>query len=183
VILEKYHIDSSFLEKYNIKLSPQELLWALDRGFIRPKTIVDYAVDRLIYPQNEDGLYNISLLNKDERYQVRENLEDYLQNQVVKGNPLISEDELSEKWLYLLLKWLYENKYRFDDPLGIVEEIYADFDYPAEIEGFIRYMPIDNSNEELYDSIDQPIKNSERLMKKWLIFLQAKDTKFCPEPH
>jgi hypothetical protein len=43
--------------------------------------------------------------------------------------------------LFLLLAWLYENRGKVQDPLGLVEELYADFDYPEQIAGFVRYMP------------------------------------------
>jgi hypothetical protein len=45
------------------------------------------------------------------------------------------------KWTYLQLKAAYEMRDRLRDPLGVVEEIYAKFDYPAPVAAFIRYMP------------------------------------------
>ncbi|WP_077488493.1 DUF2247 family protein [Sinomonas mesophila] len=59
---------------------------------------------------------------------------------------LISEiDETTENadrvWLFLALDWLYEHRDEYSEPLEIVEMIYSDFDYPAEIEGFVRFMP------------------------------------------
>lgn len=50
--------------------------------------------------------------------------------------------DLKELWLYLALAWLYENRNDGGDPLAIVEMIYSDFDYPDELEGFVRYMPL-----------------------------------------
>jgi hypothetical protein len=32
-----------------------------------------------------------------------------------------------EKWLYILLAWLYENRDALEDSLGLVDEVYADF--------------------------------------------------------
>ncbi len=34
-----------------------------------------------------------------------------------------------------------ENRETVEDPFAVVEELYADFDYPEEIAGFVRYMP------------------------------------------
>lgn len=45
------------------------------------------------------------------------------------------------KWTYLELKAAYEIRSHLDDPLGLVEQIYADFDYPPAVAGFVRYMP------------------------------------------
>jgi hypothetical protein len=49
--------------------------------------------------------------------------------------------ESVRKWTYLELKAAYEIRDRLKDPLGVVEQIYADFDYPAAVAGFVRYMP------------------------------------------
>ena len=45
------------------------------------------------------------------------------------------------KWAYLELKAAYEMRDRLRDPLGVVEEMYAHFDYPAKVAAFVRYMP------------------------------------------
>jgi hypothetical protein len=51
-------------------------------------------------------------------------------------------DCIKSKWLYLLLEWFFVNKLFINDPLGLVEKIYDDFDYPEEITAFVRYMPM-----------------------------------------
>lgn len=42
-------------------------------------------------------------------------------------------------WLYLALDWLHEHRDEYADPFEVVEMLYADFDYPSEIEGFVRF--------------------------------------------
>ena len=76
---------------------------------------------------------------------------------------------LSHKWLYILLKYIYENRAQIEDPLGAVEEVYTDFDYPIEIESFVRYMPSDDLIESNYNS------NVSKLMSKWLDFIKRND--------
>lgn len=49
---------------------------------------------------------------------------------------------LRERWLYLVLAWIFENRYNIDDPLGEVESVYSDLEYPDEISTFVRYMPM-----------------------------------------
>jgi hypothetical protein len=53
----------------------------------------------------------------------------------------LDEGTARKKWLYVVLKRLYEERDQFPDPLGLVEEIYAAFDYPEEMEDFVRWMP------------------------------------------
>jgi hypothetical protein len=45
-------------------------------------------------------------------------------------------------WIYLAVAWVYEHPADFDDnPLQVVEVLYADFDYPSEMEPFVPFMP------------------------------------------
>lgn len=53
----------------------------------------------------------------------------------------VNEDELKEKLLFIIMQWLFDIRQEFEDPLGMVEEIYADFDYPEKIAKVVRYMP------------------------------------------
>lgn len=67
-------------------------------------------------------------------------------------------------WLRIILAWIYENKEKFDDPLGIVEGLYADFDYPDEIRNLVRY----NEAEAGYRPQDfSSQENTERLLGLW----------------
>lgn len=90
----------------------------------------------------------------------------------------INEDKKSkirEKWLYVILSWLWNNRINFEDPLSEVENIYADFDYPVQIESFIKYIPpTDGYDPSLYSYM----KNIDRLMKSWESYLQKFDAIF-----
>ena len=92
--------------------------------------------------------------------------------------PNFKEDEyenISQKWLYVILSWLWINRASFEDPLGEVERIYTDFDYPAEIDNFIKYMPpTDGYDPSLYSYAE----NINRLMKNWENYLQQSALKY-----
>ena len=60
---------------------------------------------------------------------------------MAEGESAANDTEIQESWLYAILTWVYEHRDKLPDPLGIVEELYADFDYPPEISSFVRYMP------------------------------------------
>ena len=68
----------------------------------------------------------------------------------------------------MLLAWVYENHIKIDDQLEVVEKIYANFDYPLQIEQFVRFMPpLDGYN----PSHHSQAENRERMMGKWGEFL------------
>ncbi|MCA9643524.1 MAG: DUF2247 family protein [Polyangiaceae bacterium] len=75
---------------------------------------------------------------------------------------------VDEPWLYLVLRWVYDNQTRFADPLQVVDEVYADFDYPAAISSFVRYMPSDSP-----DLGGEG--NTRHLYARWLRFLEEEE--------
>jgi hypothetical protein len=79
----------------------------------------------------------------------------------------VSETELREKWLYLVLSWLYDQRATNPDPLRSVEEVYADFGYPQEVAAFVRYMPADGP------SLGSKEANERQLLQRWGAFLDA----------
>jgi hypothetical protein len=78
-----------------------------------------------------------------------EELIDVLPIETDRFDQVIAELEISPEpterrarlWLFLVLSALLENQSSFEDPLGIIELLYADFDYPDEIKGLVRFTP------------------------------------------
>ena len=81
--------------------------------------------------------------------------------------------------MYLILRWVLEHRERFEDPLGVAEQIYADFDYPPELESMIRYMPASGG----YDPRAHTLaENEARLYEAWAQFVTASERHFAQEP-
>lgn len=134
-------MDLAFL-KYDIKdemkknfYSWQEIAFALNNKIVNAEDVIRYAV--FILDENILGfeiVLEITSLNADEDvFSFVETLAQLEEKQEL--------EEIKDKWLYLILKWLYENRIRIADVLKIVEELYELFDYPQSIVSFVRYMP------------------------------------------
>lgn len=82
-----------------------------------------------------------------------------------------AQDRTKDKFLYVLLAWLFENKERYEDPLRAVELIYDDFDFPESIVSFVRYKP---TTQPLLATIEA---NIERLYSNWNNFLNEQRVK------
>jgi hypothetical protein len=70
--------------------------------------------------------------------------ENYLANDLLHSlanKDLSPATDTTKPWIFLLLSFLFEHQENYDDPLEIVEELYADFNYPEEISSLVRYMP------------------------------------------
>ena len=68
-------------------------------------------------------------------------------------------DEPSEQrarlWLFLTIAWLFDHRQDFRDPLEVIEMLYADFDYPDEIQGLVRFMPTAPGEDASLEALEQ----------------------------
>ncbi|MFN7148151.1 MAG: DUF2247 family protein [Microthrixaceae bacterium] len=51
------------------------------------------------------------------------------------------EEQRARYWMFLALAWLQAHPELAKDPFEAIELLYADFDFPSEIQGLVRYMP------------------------------------------
>jgi len=129
--------------------------------------VVNYANKKVIEESNYDeSVIELSMIDKTTTFKI----EKLLKN-------IIKEERFyhTDKWLYIILLDLFNKREKLDDPLGKVEEIYENFDYPEEIESFVRYMPSTDD----YDPSKHTYKeNINRLYSNWENYLISKKSSF-----
>lgn len=129
--LVKFQISASFVAG-RVTLRPDELKYGYERRWLDDAGVVGVAEaalvrgETLVAPMDE-----LALLLSDDYGRIPELIAEVSDGPGLPGRV----------WLYLALAWVHANKQEFADPLGIVEMLYADFGYPSEIEGIVRYMP------------------------------------------
>jgi hypothetical protein len=153
VILE---LDPGFLIAEGIPLEAEDLRYGLERSFIKEWTVIDLAVDAVRRGASDPVLLELAVLLRDEVERVTDVL-------AALDDPERIHDprESVRKWLYLQLKAAYSQRMRLSDPLGVVEQIYADFDYPPAVAPFVRYMPFQPGDE----------SGDAALIQRWADFL------------
>ncbi len=128
-------IDRQFLLALK-DLQWQDICFAVTHKLIHPLGAVDFAVKVIelnaVYSEAE-----LELASKTEH----DSIEDIIRtlDKICTTHKL--PPETSDRCLFLALFWLYLNQDKFQDPLAIIESIYADFDYPESIKHLVRYMP------------------------------------------
>ena len=70
----------------------------------------------------------------------------------------------------LLLAWIYRNRDQLEDPLGLVEGLYADFGYPDEIRNLIRYNPPSDGSQP-WDM--KPEERTQHFFNRWRSYLET----------
>ncbi len=118
-----------------------------------------YAQKLVSSGETDGSIICLSLITKSNLFELSLALEKLASNM---------EDYYPEKWLYIILNDVFHRKHEFEDPLGEVEKIYADFDYPEEIESFVRYMPPTDGYIPAEHSLEE---NISRLYANWEKFL------------
>lgn len=147
-------IPFDFLSNFS-PLTWRDIEFGLSHSYISPAIAIDLAQSRIGSNSQPDAMEAaIAKSSKDDPMLERVG--------VLAARELEStHPDVQAKWLCILLTWVYENRTMFDDPLGIVEEIYTDFDYPEEIEHLISYMP--NTEPDL----GSKEANLARLFSRW----------------
>ena len=148
-----------------------DALLGYERQLIGWTFIVEMASERLCAGSNNAVEIELAGLTKSEAHQTGD-----LLRALAASDTTTHTESSKQKWLFILLAWVFNNKAQFADPLDEVESIYADFDYPVEVEPFVRYMPPKDGYDATQHSAEQ---NRERLFALWKEFLDDAQRKFA----
>ncbi len=158
-----YPIPFNFIDK-NIYLSWCDVKWGYENNFITSEVPIKKAENNVLTGSYTNSELELSFIISSEANHVAPLLKELCSESEQKDELIIKG-----KWLFIVLSWLWHNRDKFEDPLAEVEIIYADFDYPSEIESFIKYMPPSDG----YDpSIHSQVENVNHLMDKWKSYLE-----------
>jgi hypothetical protein len=151
-----FELGTDFLLAEDIPLDAEDLSYGLERGFLKAATVIEVATHEVSYGAGDLVLQDLADLLNDETDKITDVLG-------ALNDPERAHDprDSARKWLYLQLKAANNERSRLADPLGAVEEIYADFEYPPAIEPFVRYMPLRPGGQ----------SGTEALLKRWAAFL------------
>jgi hypothetical protein len=145
-----------------VPLMWSDVVWAYHRNILTWKDLVAFADSKVLSGDFDPYEMEISLLGKDNITSIAE-----LAETLAKRDNERLEDTRN-KWLFILLSWIFENRNNLDDPLALVEDVYADFDYPTEIQSFVRYMPATDGYDPRKHTSEE---NKARMMRKFEEFL------------
>jgi hypothetical protein len=149
----------------NVDLDWYDVVWAIEHGIFAWSNVREFALLKLdeLNPLSFDIETKIASLHKNEASEIMD-----LARDAASVFPQKQEEHVQRRWLYLLLKWVYLNREAIEQPLSKVEEIYADFEYPEEIEDFVGFLPPkDGWRADVHSSEE----NLNRLYQKWKIYL------------
>ena len=131
-------------------LSWTDIQYGLERGFLSTQGVVEFAVNSLSADAPAEQ-YELACLSDDDVNDVK-NCVTHLAAKDIR-----EFEDTKKAWMFLVFLWVFKNKDRYQDSLGVAEELYADFDYPDSISPIIRYMPSANAS----------LEGEDQLFKNW----------------
>lgn len=152
-----FELDPDFVLDEHIPFVAGDLRYGLERFFIKEWAVIDIAVGEVRRGTSDPLLHDLAALLRDEVERLPE-----IFGELDYPGRFDDPRESSRKWLYLQLKAAYLKRRQLNDPLGVVEQIYADFDYPPAISRLIRYMPASVPGDEVGEA---------GLLQRWARFL------------
>jgi hypothetical protein len=137
-----FEVSATVVLAEDVAMTAEDLRYGFEHGFLKPADVITIATHEVGGGADDDVLVALASLLRDEISRVPDVLE-------LLNDPERVHDprESARKWLYLELKAAYDERERLNDPLGVVELIYADFDYPSAVAPFVRYMPLQPGDE------------------------------------
>jgi hypothetical protein len=156
-------ISFSFVQEYAL-LTWRNVLWGYERKLIGWPFVVDMARAQLSTDSDNPRALELARLDKSEAMRVGE-----LLRELAKQESVENEGDAEKIWLVVQLGWLFHNYHDSTEALEQVGSTYADFDYPAEIEEFVHYMPPTDGYDASQHSAEE---NNARLILKWKNYLQ-----------
>jgi hypothetical protein len=145
------------------------MLFGLEQELLDPAASIELAADHLGKDTNADPLL-VELAGLSKFEPTRPYVEKLAARERESGS-----NDIRDKWLYVVLAWILEHRDSYVDPLQIVEYVYADFDYPPQIAGLVRYMPSDEVD------LGSRERNEERIYENWKAFVDGSAATHGPQ--
>lgn len=123
-------LPSEFIAR--VGLTSAELLFGFRNSWLNERGVIGIALSQ--YADGvlvDDALEQFALLLDAERGRVRDMM---LVDNASAGT------EARRVWIFLFAKWIFEND-DTPDSFQRIEELYAAFEYPESLEGFVGYLP------------------------------------------
>lgn len=165
-----YTID---FNKYLEFLSWDVVYWGIKNDIISAESAVEYANKLIATYLDKDDPLLIELFI----------LENVCKDEVLslinkRVSPSASKECESLRTLrYIILDGIKHSTKNDKDVIIELENIYADFDYPQDMNPFIGYMPVENDN--YNPSVHTQQENEQRLIEKFDLFLQTELEWLC----
>jgi len=154
-----------------VDMNWHDISFSINHGFLSHESAVDHA--RYILGENEEhpqAVLDIACLYPNEAV-FPHSIHPYI-DELANAVSEQEKDMTKSKVLYLVLKWVYDNRMDYENPLTVVDIMYCSLDRPRSISHFVSDMPGTR------ECCEHPEPDRERLMASWVKFLDEQRVVF-----
>ncbi len=144
------------------------IYWGIKEQFIEPENAIIYA-NKVIEnnPEvNTPEIIELLIIDEVDKDTIMSLIEKMFSDKKELDN---KKSSAIRTLRFILLLEIQKNITDNHDLLDEIEEVYADFDYPSDMENFISYMPIIDDEYDVSKHSSQ--ENEQRLVEKFNIFM------------
>ena len=156
----------NIFEICSVDTSWGDVYWGLKNSFLDLGAVRDYALKSLELEIN--NYQEVSYLLSDT---IDKALALGCIEEIMKKQGTYDSKRSIEKWKYCTIKYFRKEIIDFDNLVIKLEELYADFNYPKEMDEFISYMPVNDGYSPLKHTKNE---NVERILNKLDFYLEKK---------
>jgi len=159
-----FQLSAEAVIREGVPLLAEDLQYGLEHGFLNSESVIKLATFAVRDGTDDPVMQGLAALLSEEQDQVPGVL-------MALDDPERFHDprDTARKWLFLELAAVYNDRGELADPLGLVEQLYADFDYPPAVAPFVRYMPLPLDAEH----------GQGPLLQRWREYLVSERTKLA----
>jgi hypothetical protein len=148
-----------------VRLTWQEVLFGIEEGIFSSHEAIDVASELLSQGDDSDAILDLASRTQDES--IMDAVVSLAQAEAPQNIV-----EVRRLWAFLILVWVLEHRNQYENPLDIAEKVYADLDYPEQVDPLISYMP---ANEPDLGSLSA---NETHLFEKWTKYIESEGKYF-----
>jgi len=153
-----------------VRLNWSDIAFAIENKYLLHEAAIEHAIWSLEsdnYHQREMDL--ACLEESDIKY--LHSIHPYIEELSIL-EPNNARSIAKDKILYAVLKWVFEHKEQYEDPLHVITFVYSDFGYPEQISNLIVYRPM------IEPDLGSIALNKQRLVNRWEFFLEKESSKY-----
>jgi len=147
-----------------LHLNWSDLAFAIENKYLPHEAAIEHAMWKLEKDDYHQREMDLACFDDIEFKQLH-SIHPYL-DELAKLESEEEKREAKDRIMYAVLRWVFEHKDEYEDPLHVVVFIYSDFGYPTMISHFITFMP------------ESDVKDRRCLLSRWKDFLSEQSSKY-----
>jgi len=150
-----------------LRLNWSDLAFAIENKYLPHEAAIEHAMWELEKDDYHKRTMDLACLDNTE-FKQRHSIHPYI-DELARLESEEDKSKSKDRIMYAVLRWVFEHRDKYEDPLHVVTFIYSDFGYPKLISHFITFMP------------ESDVNDKRCLLSRWEDFLNEQNSKYLED--